>query len=1109
MPTPSLTAEAIIFAINSAIKISQNLRRAYAHSIQEKGLVLPLPEFDPKIKLDTVIYFFDKHPDFLRQWERLADLHRKADSGADLSPEEDKEYQGYYQTFIAQREGLGPYAEMSESELISLFKVRQWKKGEGHANVLQLVAGTLVEIGVDYFTHVPGALNRESAHGRALHQFLSAFDEIDFADIPDIKRDFSNRLLPRLFAAAAESVATLSEEIAGDEKLQSFIKATAKGIANDIYQRAGSLDAMQREEAVQWGQLVLRSMINNAGQYVLSSPQSFFGTNEPVSKIIESSGLILLDAILGDDPDKVDFRNALSPDSLDRMVRATLGVIAEHPNVISGQRGVKEIIGGVATALKDQEDILGKGFLPELARIVLEQSAGKLDLLWRETPEGPEHLLVLAIKQTLGALSEKRDDGAWNPTLTRNQLLGIMEELLDDVVQNPAWIMDEVNGQSVMAQVLEVTFNALRTIPKEERLHADVTRQIIHLSLQTALVNQKVLDKLKWGSKQEETVILTKALELVFAFTFRKEVLPVGRLQLMADLLDYTSNVILRQHPDEKGLVLLDLILFQSGIDYSGGFDAQLAGQITDAALQALASHPELVAKPQALRNILSGVAGALDSAGIKQPGILSRLVQLVLQHTALNAHLLIDASEDQPKHLLLTTLEQLLAGLSASDGSGAWKPGFTTAQVENLIGSLLDEIVRHPFWVAEKVYQDSLLAEVLNAVFQALATIPQQERLSPETLDLLLQLCLRVVATSPTLLQKVHFADDEQEKEILQRALELVFAYTSSSDADKANRMLLLPDLVHFTLETLIVKYPDKRGLILAELVLFEDNGIDYSQGFQPELAQQLADSALAVLSQHPELVTNDQMLCQIIANVAGALRDSGLDQPDLLPELIRLTLESTAEHIDLLLDEGRVNTRHLFVLAAWQALKAVAQPAEDGKWRPRLSNSQILEIIAVVYETILRNPQWALQEPYLNLLLQAVFHALQSVPEPFTVPYTLILCMVEKSIEAANRQRELLIEIETPEGVRKLRLQYSLEGFITVLYRENGQTEAAWYLSQSHIVEMLVHHYLLYLASTPVSQEDMDAAQDQIHTAIALWEKDFSQNLAGILEKLGQQNN
>jgi hypothetical protein len=1106
--TVSLAAEAIIFSINSAIKLSNNIRRAYALSIRGKELVLPLPDFDRTLNLTQVIPFIEAHlsslsPEEKNRAERLVALQAKATGPHSLEPEEREEYLGYYFFLKELKDGKGGGLEMDTSELSALFTIRQWERGKAPGSVLQLVAGSLVEIGIDYFKQVPGALNPESVQGRLIQSFLSAFDGIKLADNPHIKKDFSTKLVPRLFASAAESLSTLSTEVANDEKVQALIQATAKGIAEDLFKRAEGLDP---DEAVHWGQLILRSTINHAGHFVLKSPQSVFGTNDGVSKIIESSGLVLLDAILGDDPDKIDFKNALNPASLDRLVGATLGVIADHPDMINGNRGVREIITGVAKAMQDQS-ILEKGYLPELARIVLEQSAGKLDLLWRELPDGhgAEHVLVLAISQTLRALSEKQDGDVWRPTITNNQLLGILEELLDDVAQNPAWVIGAVGEHSDLAKVLEATFSAFRTVSKDERLNPAMVRRIIRMNIELTLLSPKVLDKIQWGTDAEESAILTKALDLVFACAFDKEVPPIRRMQLLTDLLEYTASVVLRQHPGKNGLVLLDIVLFKSGIDYSQGFDQHLTDQLIDAALKAIASQPELVAKPELLQHVLSGVAAALDHAKLKQPGLATRLVQLVLYHTGQNAHLLLDADQDQPKHLLVTALKLILEGLSATDGSGDWKPQFGAAQVENLIETMLDEVVQHPFWINKMADQDTLLGEVMHAVILALETIPKQERLLQKNLELLFRLSLRVAASSPHVLQKIQFADDAQEKEILLRALELVFAYCFPEEGDKANRKRLLQELIEFIMEELISKYPDKRSLILIDLVLFEHNGIDYSLGFQPELARQLVNAALEVLSQQPELIIKDQTLRQIIANVAATVHASGLNQPGLLPELIQLALKSTAEHIDLLLSTtGPVNTRHLFVMAAMQVLNAIAQPTEDGKWKPQLSDDQIIEIISLIYETIQKNPQWALQDMPLFKVMEAVFLALQRVPEPYTIPYSLILIMIEEAILAVGKQWEFLVKIQSPGAGSQLRLQVSLDQLVIALYQENGDARTAWYLSQGHIVKLLIHYYLMQLAQTSVNEQDIKAVQDQLRNAIEAWKGDFNQDLSEILSRI-----
>jgi len=845
----STAAEAVIFSINSAIKLSQNLRRAYAQSLRGRALTLPLPEFDNEVKMLTIDRFFDEHTAYLEGLEPLKALYNKSNGGEDLTSEDKDSYREYYFSFKALERGEnGQRLEMSAEDLNAFFKVRQWDKGKAPQSVLQLVAGTLVDIGIDYFCQHPGMLNPESVHGKVMYNFLRAFDDIDFAEQRDFKEAFSARLVPKLFAAAAESVADLAPDLAGDEKVQSLIHATAKGIATDIYRRAETLDAGGQNETVHWGQMVLRSMVGHAGQYVVQSPQSLFGTNQGVSKIIESTGVILLDAILDDNSDQIVFKNALSPDTLDRLTRATLDVVAQHPAVLHGGRGIKEIIAGVAGVVKDKS-ILERGFLPELTRVVLEQSAGHLDLLWRETPTGAEHLLVSAVKQVMGTLAAQTTDGKpWKPALTNTQMLSIVEELVDEVVQNPAWILDEVQGKPVLSEMLDATFASMRSLPKDARLQGEVLRSILKQNVEITLLQRSVLDKIKWGTEQEEKAILSKALEMVFTFVFPKDARPeIGRLQLLAELLEYVTQTLLRQHPDEKGLVLLDLILFKGGVDFSRGFDKKL----TD---------------------------------------------------------------------------------------------------------------------------------EILNSVSAALAA--------------------------------------------------------------------------------------------------------------------------------HPELLVKGRLLQSIISDLAQTVQDSGIRQPGLLPELIRITLENVASHLEAVADEHAGQPKHILVLAIGQVLRAISQPSEDGRWVPKLSNDQIQEIVRMALAVVLENPQWVRGGDKLFQLIDAVICAMEKLPDFVAVTYTLLRDLIEIALEAVERQGQLLNDIKTQTGETIIRLRFALEELFAILSEAETAEELAWYLSQRQILNILMEYFLTYIVTIQATEDNLKTAVSQMKAAVATWRNDTSKTLEEIFGKLGQQS-
>jgi hypothetical protein len=1104
---PILTAEAIIFAINSAIRLSRTIRKAYARSIKGKLLVLPLPAFDPSLDLITIVAFFRANPQYTRQIKELNILHQRAFTTPNFRSDIQafERYQEYYYAFSVSNE----QAELTQEDIIHLMAVRQWQRGvEEPSSVLQLVAGTLVELGIDYFLQVPGAANPNTAKGKILREFLEAFDQIDFTVNPNIKKTLSERLLPRLFAAAAESIAALSPDISSDEKLQFFIRETAHGIAQDMYNTLEKIpDPFEQEKAIHWGQAITRSMINNAGIVALANPSYLFDTNVPVSQMIESTGGLLLKAILDDESDKVYFKNALSTQLLDDIVKASLEVVAAHPNVISGEKGIKQIVAGIATTIKE-DSLFEQGYFPELVRIVLEQSAGYLPLLWSADEENGEHLLILAVQQILNVLSQKHGD-YWRPAFTKEDTLDLIYELLDEVVSNPSWVTDKVEEESILARTLDISFEALQHIDKRARLNADVIRWLIRLNIRTVVLSPKVLDQVKWG-EEEEVIILERALELVFTFIFPQDAPhTVNQIELFTTLTEYILETVIRHHPNKKGLIILDIILFDSGIQYQNGFNEDLLDELTAATLDALANHPGLVVKHEGLKQILADLAAAIDSADLQKPGLLPFLVPLILRHTAANAHLIIVAEEDQPRHLLLTASQMILEALSANDVEGNWEPELTDDLAQQLIIELLDETVRNPHWVAPRPDKHPILQEMLDITFWVLERIDKKDRLSGETLQLLIQLNTQLVLTSPQVLDLLKWGvASEHKAAILEHALYLVFDFVFPKEGSHTEeRALLLTALLEYVLSVVLFKHPNKKGLILIDLILFEENGIDYSQGFNEQLVDDLIQSALLVLNQYPDLVSKEEAVVGIVGGIAGALSNSGLERPDILPELLRLTLEQTAQHLYLIYEVDKDDPRHLLVLAAEQTLMAIADEPRAGKWKPRLTNEQITEILEMVYHAVLANPQWIQQEPLIFLLLEAIFRALEVIPSHRILPFNSISLLIHYAMEAASRQRELVLKIQVGDQANwQIRLRYSLEEIFIVIYEEHDTPEARWYLSQAYVIESLIDYIFLLLSESGTSKEELDQITEHIRLLMQTWMEDFTRTLSEVLDLLDE---
>ena len=163
---------------------------------------------------------------------------------------------------------------------------------------------------------------------------------------------------------------------------------------------------------------------------------------------------------LDPNPAGLDLKNIFTVETLDSVVKSSLEVVAQYPDLVSDKKGIKEIVTGVAETVS-QSGINRPGIVPELARLVLLNTAGNLNTLWDVGDSNSKHLLVGTIQQLLLTLTVKPDSGKWRPQLTNQQILGIAEFAINEVVSNPSWIEDKVNTDSLLAEVFDVTFDAL------------------------------------------------------------------------------------------------------------------------------------------------------------------------------------------------------------------------------------------------------------------------------------------------------------------------------------------------------------------------------------------------------------------------------------------------------------------------------------------------------------------------------------------------------------------------------------------------------------------------------------------------------------------------
>lgn len=1079
----SLTSDAIIFAIHSALKLGNAFEKTYADSLKGKSIVLPLPAFNGTPNFTTAEKFFERGDGkpFVKKVERLKELQVLAEQGeAKLNKAQTEEYQNYYKDFFVFVNEQRP--KVSAADLVGIMRIRQWNPSPGKKlRPLQMIAGTLVEIGIDYFNQVPGAIRSDSTYAGILRSFLSAVDGIDFAN-SDLKDAIIKEVVPKLFVSVSETLDELTSNIKGDGKLQAFVHATSEGLTKDIYDRINAMGtAGNQDEVIRWGQLVFTSLIKNSGTYVFSAPNQVFGAGQSESALIQSVGNTLMSAILDDNNSGVDLKNAFTVETLNNVVKSSLAVVAQYPSLVSDKQGIKTIVVQVAETVA-KSGIQQPGLVPELVRMVLVSTAGNLNQLWNVKDDSAKHLLVTTLQQLLLALSAGPPTSPWRPKLTNQQILGIAETTFNEVVQNQGWIENKVNEQSLLGEVLNTTFNALGAIPQGQRLNFDTLEKIVKINLTAVASSQLVLSKIKWGTSQQETTVLNKALDLVFTFVFKDDTNEAGnKVTYLFDLLEYVMEVIVSQHPDEKGLIITQLLLnANSGVIENKGLNKDLADQLIKASLGVISANPTLLVNDTALQNIIGGVAAAFQSSGIHQPGLLGEFIRISLLQTSANLDLIIPDSDGKPKQLVVIALKTILDSLTAAPNSGKWKPKLSGTQILSLSETLLDEVVRNPTWLSDKVNKDSLLQEALNITFTVLDKHPKGQRVNFETLKEIIEITLRAVAINKLILKA-----KPQEQPILEKALDLVFefVFNEPSTVDKSE---LLIEVLEYMLESVIADHPNEEGLIIVMTLLQKDLRIISSTGINENLANQLVLSALNALSEHPELISDKIGIQNIVLGVTSALANSGITQPGIIGEFIRLILENTAGNLNLIIDTSKRTQKNILVLALQQVLEAVSKRPTRGKWKPELTPVQILQITEMILAEILANPLWV-KNDFIQNLIELVYESLEQVPKDKPLHFSTIEALIKESIKSVDIRLNLAVKMITAaDGSQKLALNYSLDGLFTALFDESKGTIGTWTLTQSDTLNTIIEYYLSFLTGQEVDKQGMDEAIDIIKKAV-----------------------
>lgn len=512
-----LSPETVIFAIKAGLQLYGAARKAYADNTRGRPLVLPLPR-SAGIEASAAISWFTG------AGQEVAQRHPRVVELLNIPGIADEEKHELTELYVAIRSmsepDLFPRLEdqVDAVELNALLTVRNWASGRygPDPTALQTLAGTLVNIGIDYFLQKPGAISEESAEGRALKTFLTSLDKTDFANtaVTDIA--------PTLMIAVLETVSANPDLVGGGEKEQLLVRNITDTMLRSTKDLLENAPSQERKQAALWVQLIARSLIKGASDTVLANPQQFFNVDDGESELIRTVGGTVTELLVGES--KVTFQALFSQEGLNRVVKAALAAVAANPNLVKlNNQGLKNVLVGLADALSKSSNVVTPDIFPELVRLTLEKSAENLELIWgsRNVSKPERNLLILAAKTLLTEISRKPPAGStWQPTFTKQQILATLETVADEVVDNPEWLVKQAGAASpTLGVAVKAILESLRRLDGS-RVSAEAGMTILQAGLRAVALRADFLNELPDAAGGAARQAISLALDAIFESVF-------------------------------------------------------------------------------------------------------------------------------------------------------------------------------------------------------------------------------------------------------------------------------------------------------------------------------------------------------------------------------------------------------------------------------------------------------------------------------------------------------------------------------------------------------------------------------------------------------------
>jgi hypothetical protein len=486
----------ILVAIDAAIKIGKKCYDVLVDETAAGSLLLPIGDKAGSYQESDAIFFFDRD----ENQKLVAPDGPYYDAWKTKGPQ----IIAAYHTVRSISDDLGGGAKAAAdavSVIQNLHKFEQYKQGFGPKSPWQRIAGTVVEVGIDFFLNNPQAVSMGSNARRVVTAFLTGIKDVPFAEGEPAD------IVKQTLIAALHVLGDNSSLVSHDPRIQVVLGGVTESLRADLL--AGNISLGERQRREDLIERITASILRGAAGAVAANTQLFVKGDDKAKALVRDTLSEMLEGIRNQE-------DLFSVDTIEVLFDGALRAAAENTAVFRDQKIVQAVLKSTLSTMASapcQKLFTGRTVAAIVTAAVnaVADNAGTLvdqKNLQHQVVADAIAAIAHGLATDVGAAHSAKD------LLSPAQLIQLSQAVFQVVAKNPGRLLGAgmTPRETVLAQIIGSTAAALGKDPTQ-LVNGSALLDLLLNSMAIALKNRDKLIDLQ--SADPKTNLLYQVLNSV------------------------------------------------------------------------------------------------------------------------------------------------------------------------------------------------------------------------------------------------------------------------------------------------------------------------------------------------------------------------------------------------------------------------------------------------------------------------------------------------------------------------------------------------------------------------------------------------------------------